>query len=250
MSVCITHSRKFDGNLFRVWIVGLIWFHSLLSQHWIIILLYWCILLEPFALCVEDKYFDLDISLFSLNPFFVRTFKLFLFTWMNLLITYFEWKTTCQSKIQTLSLSNYQEFPIECSQQRFKTPKTIHCIRFLDHSQLPLFRITSPPSLIPFHVISFKKTKSISNLTYTPSSSSFSLLVLRSLYFLSLIIQYPFSGHLLRIIKIAHTRHKLRQVLMSNFVEGPRTQHNSAYFLSALQRFLLYGQIALFDPIV
>ena len=37
---------------------------------------------------------------------------------------------------------------------------------------------------------------------------------------------------------------------MSNFVEGPRTQHNSAYFLSALQRFLLYGQIALFDPIV
>lgn len=93
-----------------------------------------------------------------------------------------------------------------------------------------------------------KNKKSISNLTNTPSSSSFSLLVLHSRYFLSLIIQDPFSSHLLRIIKIAHTRHKLRQVLMSNFVEGPRTQHNSAYFLSALQRFLLYGQIALFDP--
>ena len=105
-------------------------------------------------------------------------------------------------------------------------------------------------SLIPFHVISIKKTKkSFSNLTNTPFSSSFSLLVLHSRYFLSLIIQDPFSSHLLRIIKIAHTRHKLRQVLMSNFVEGPRTQHNSAYFLSALQRFLLYGQIALFDPI-
>ena len=143
------------------------------------------------------------------------------------------------------STDNKHRFQVSSSSQLFRP--------FFPFQILQQFTIQTKSSF-PFFLFHFtlfpsKNKKRLTYYKHTFASSFPSLLVLRSLYFLSLIIQHPFPRNLLRIIKIAHTRHKFRQVLVSNFVKRSRTQHNSAHLLSALQRFLLHGQIALPDPI-
>ena len=145
------------------------------------------------------------------------------------------------------STDNKHRFQVSSSSQLFRPffpipdSVAIHNPN-LTKSSFPFF-------LFHFTLFPSKNKKRLTYYKHTFASSFPSLLVLRSLYFLSLIIQHPFPRNLLRIIKIAHTRHKFRQVLVSNFVKRSRTQHNSAHLLSALQHFLLNGQIALPDPI-